>query len=462
MDTQIKESLVEGNRNQISDARTELTVAVLGQDTPGMRYAALVTACGHSVISVGSDEKQVSLVRAGLKSLGEPKIEQALSRAQFERRLTFSADLDHVILRADVIILTMLDGKAASAIKENLKEIGKALKARSSFVTLIMGLDLPTCISIGQIKSVLEEKSGKKCGLGFGLGLINNMSWSGREPFEYSGHKPTDIGVTDQTTTFIAKQLFKNKIHRLNIVSLREAELLQRGTDLWQMMRGAFISEFARFGHSRDGDSKVTMKVLDTLMQRYSGNVDNYTPPIRNGSETNHTRIIDYLRDNGGDTESFPYLNALARVTQAEIMGALSYIEALDGNKVGFLGLRDRAGDRPLSTSPYLTLMLLLQDAGTETGYCDFGLTDDHIKGADMNVAPIPGLTKIDLGNRLTTSRFSHTHGLIEDHDVILLCSYSEPYIRAAKRSAASKPVIDLCGGMIGSDCGNVTVMPFN
>jgi len=462
MDTQIKESLVAGSCGQTGGTRTELTVAVLGQDTPGMRYAALAASCGHAVISVGSDEKQVALVRAGLKPFGEPKIEQALSKAQIERRLTFSAELDHVILRADAIILTMLEGREASAIKNGLEEIAKALKARSSFVPLFVGMDLPTCFGIGQIKSVLEEKSGKKCGLGFGLGIINNMPLPDQEPTEWSSRVTTDIGVTDQTSTSIAKQLFNSKIHHLNIVSLKEAELLQRGTDLWQMMRGAFVSEFARLGHSRDGDSKVTMKVLDTLMQRCLGNVDNYTPRIRNGSETNHTRIIDYLRDNGGGTESFPYLNALARVTQAEIMGALSHIEALGGNKVGFLGLRDRAGDRPLSTSPYLTLMLLLQDAGTKTGYYDYGLTDDHITGADMNAAPIPGLTKIDLGKRLTASRFSHTHGLIEDHDVILLCSYREPYIRAAKRSAASKPVIDLCGGMIGSDCGNVTVMPFN
>lgn len=443
------------------------SVGVVGLDTEGLTAAAVLSEIGHSVRMIGRTDAQIKTARAGLFATDEYALECALIRGKSTKRLNFTSDLVAQVLNSDALFLT--DHKAGDfearegfLDKSVINQIAETLKERTSFLPIVIVSSGHDFVEIDTLLKALESISNKKCGSDFGLALLSVPMFVGSAYEDFWSVSEIDLGVSDEKTEAILKDIFTPIMLRVSISSIAEVKLLQKGAALWQMMRVSFLSEYCRLANTIDQKHAFSGNVASKIFDRYCGDGADRINSMIAGCSTSKTRaqrLADIVATGNGN---FPFLRAVVSSSHSQILEALAFLERLDVRRIGFLGLRDRAGDRSLSSSPYLALMVMLKDAGKVTGYCDNGLAEHHLNSLNADLSPVPGLFDEEIKGFLETCRFNRANEVAETHDAILLCSNRPSYLSAAKKMAESKPVIDLCGGLLSENVNNITTMPFN
>ena len=441
-------------------------VGVVGLDTEGLTTAAILAEIGHSVKMIGRSNAQIRSARAGLFTTDEYALECALIRGKSAKRLNFTSDLIAQTLNSEVLFLTkhlVIERGSEEVLDEGvIHQLARALRKRSSFLPIVIVSSGHDFLEIDPLIEMLKSLSGKTYGEDFGVALLSVPMFVGSAYEDFWSVSEIDLGVSDTKTEAILKEVFIPIMERISISSIAEVQLLQKGSALWQMMRVSFLSEYCRLANSIDQEHAFSGNVASKIFDRYCSDGVSRINSMVAGCSTSKSRaekLSDIVSTGNGN---FPFLRAVVSSSHSQILEALAFLEGLDVRRIGFLGLRDRAGDRSLSSSPYLALMMMLKDAGKITGYCDNGLGEHHFNNLNANLSPVPGLIDEGIKGFLETCRFNRANEVTETHDVILLCSNRPSYLSAAKKMAKSKPIIDLCGGLLSENTHNITTMPFN
>ncbi len=135
--------------------------------------AACFAAKGHEVVGVDLLERNVRLINAGKAPVFEPGLQELLDRSG--GRLRATGDLAEAASHAKlifVIVPTPSDPTGAFTpryVLDALRPIGTALRHRNDFpIIIVTSTVMPGCTGT-QVRPLLEEVSGKRCGKDFGL-----------------------------------------------------------------------------------------------------------------------------------------------------------------------------------------------------------------------------------------------------------------------------------------------------
>jgi UDPglucose 6-dehydrogenase len=148
------------------------SVAVIGLGKLGSPIAACFASKGLHVIGVDRDTEKVRALDSG----APPVIETGLAEMMKSGagRLTATRDLGEAVGRCDasfIIVPTPSHEDGSFSIDVVLgacEEVGRVLRGRAGHLVVITSTVNPGSTG-GQIQSVLEEASGKRCGKEFGL-----------------------------------------------------------------------------------------------------------------------------------------------------------------------------------------------------------------------------------------------------------------------------------------------------
>ncbi len=150
-----------------------MILSVVGLGKLGSPMAACFSAKGFQVIGVDLIERNVRLINDGKAPVFEPGLQEMLDRSG--GRLRATSDLYETACRAKmlfVIVPTPSDASGAFTpryVLDAMRPIGEAFRARDDFpIVLVTSTVMPGCTG-GQVKPLLEEISGKRCGVDFGL-----------------------------------------------------------------------------------------------------------------------------------------------------------------------------------------------------------------------------------------------------------------------------------------------------
>lgn len=147
--------------------------SVFGLGKLGASMAADIAKRGFNVVGVDVIAKSVELVNAGHAPVQETNLEETIAHNKDRIRATLShAD---AVLHSDVsfvIVPTLSDEHGAFSLQYAawaFREIGKALKDKTTYhLVVLTSTVLPGSMRYGLLP-ILEEASGKKAGIDFGL-----------------------------------------------------------------------------------------------------------------------------------------------------------------------------------------------------------------------------------------------------------------------------------------------------
>jgi UDPglucose 6-dehydrogenase len=147
--------------------------SIIGLGKLGCSMAAAIASKGIDVIGVDISKRTVDMVNGGKAPVEETDLDKVIK----ENKERIKATLSHeeAILNSDVsfvIVPTPSDDEGAFSLqyaKWAFREIGRALANKDTYhLVILTSTVLPGSTRHGLL-SVLEEESGKKCGVDFGL-----------------------------------------------------------------------------------------------------------------------------------------------------------------------------------------------------------------------------------------------------------------------------------------------------
>ncbi len=150
-----------------------MNISVVGLGKLGTPLAALLASSNHKVIGLDVNELTVSLINEGKPPVFEPGLEDLMRLSK--ANLSATTSYQEAITNSDIsfiIVPTPSDETGKFSLRYILaaiKEIAEVLKHKESFHVVVITSTVMPGATANEIMPLLEQHSGKRCGIDFGL-----------------------------------------------------------------------------------------------------------------------------------------------------------------------------------------------------------------------------------------------------------------------------------------------------
>lgn len=279
------------------------------------------------------------------------------------------------------------------------EQIGQALRDKESFhVVAVRSTMLPGSMRTVVIP-VLEENSGKRTGIDFGV--CNNPEFLREGTAVRDFHHPpkTVIGETDDRSGEILASLYAGLDAPLIRTEVETAEMVKYTDNVWHALKVGFANEIGNLCKALELDGR---HVMDIFCQDTKLNLSAYymKPGFAFGGSClpKDVRALTYKareRD-----VAVPILDAIMPSNALQIKRGLDMILAAGHKKVSVLGFAFKAGTDDLRESPIVELIERLLGKGFEMKIYDQNVNIASLIGAnrDYILNRIPHISRLMVG----------------------------------------------------------------
>ena len=373
-----------------------MRISIFGLGYVGTVSAGCLANDGHEILGVDPLNVKVDLINSGQTPIIEPQIGELLAENVRLGRLRATTDAAKAINETDLSFVcvgtpSQLNGNLdLSHIRRTCEQIGAALKAKQSrHVVVIRSTILPGTMRTVVIP-ILEEFSGKKAGVDFGL--CNNPEFlrEGSAVKDFYGPPKTVIGEVDKQSGEILSTLYAKLDAPLIRTSLETAEMVKYVDNCWHALKIGFANEVGNLAKAMSVDSHEVMKIFcqDTKLNISSTYL---LPGFAFGGSClpKDLRALTY-QARVHDLE-LPILSAILPSNELQVRHGLQLIMESDRKRVGILGFSFKAGTDDLRESPVIELIERLLGKGY----------DLRIYDKNVNVASLVGANRDFILNRI-------------------------------------------------------------
>jgi UDPglucose 6-dehydrogenase len=148
-------------------------ISVIGLGKLGAPLAACLASKGFEVIGVDVDKKRLESFNKGIPPVFEPGLKELMQSCR--DKLSATDDYEEAIKNSEVtfiLVPTPSDEQGAFSLRYVIpacERIGDALRKKPAFHLVVMTSTVLPGATENEIRPVLEQRSGKPCGEGFGL-----------------------------------------------------------------------------------------------------------------------------------------------------------------------------------------------------------------------------------------------------------------------------------------------------
>lgn len=361
-----------------------MRVCIVGTGTVGLVTGACLAEVGHEVICVDLDPSRVEQVNAGRSPIFEPGLAE-LVRAHAGGRLRATTDLAEAVAGSEVSLVCVPtpsdgDGINLDAVRAASAQLGDALAGFDGYHVVAVKSTVVPGTTDEVVLPILEERSGRKAGADFGVGVNPEFLTEGQAIEEFMAPDRIVLGGIDDATLDALEQLYasfagvpvvrtdnttaemikyaSNALLATAISFANElADLASAlGVDAMQVVRGVQAS---RYLTSAAGDERV-MAALASFLEPGCGFGGSCLPKdvralVRHGER--HGRPMELLE-------------AVLRVNERrpdEVLRILGrHLPVLEGARVAVLGLAFKPDTDDVRVSPAIPIVERLLEAGAE------------------------------------------------------------------------------------------------
>lgn len=354
----------------------------------GTGYVGQVNAVGsayngHTVLLVDIIKEKVDAINAGKPTIHEKGLEDMLRTFVLDKKtLTATTDVSQAIRETEVTFICvgtpdkgeMID---LSYIRQVAKDIGQALKEKTSFHVIVVKSTVIPGTTLQVVKPLIEEYSGKKVGKDFGLAMSPEFLREGVALEDCLHPDSIVIGTEDDWTKNILTEVYHwAPFDTITYVNITAAETIKYAKNTFLALKITFANEWANFCSKIGVDVKEIMQAIGKDPR--IGSLFLRSGPGYGGScfPKDLNAILNASIINQAP---FQLLDAVVKVNSRQYLQLIKLAEKicgiLDGKRVGILGLSFKPDTDDTRESPALKLISYLDVRGCHIkAYCPQGM----------------------------------------------------------------------------------------
>jgi GDP-mannose 6-dehydrogenase len=353
-----------------------MRISVFGLGYVGSVTAATLARNGHHIVGVDNNPGKVQMMNAGLAPVIEPGLSGLLETAVSQGRLEATTNPHHAVAETEMSIVcvgtpSQRNGKVSThAVKEVSAQIGQALSQKRPGHVVVLRSTVPPGSTRNLVQPTLEQFSGGKVGIEFGLAHNPEFLREGTAIADFDNPPKTVIGALDELSAAKTAQLYEGLNAPLIRTSVETSELVKYVDNVWHALKVCFANEVGNICKASGIDSHAVMDIFckDTKLNISA----NYLRPgfaFGGSCLPKDTAALCY-RAKELDLE-LPIINNILLSNRIQIGRAMDAIAAKGKRRISMLGLSFKSDSDDLRESPLVRLVEQLIGKGFDVRVYD-------------------------------------------------------------------------------------------
>jgi UDPglucose 6-dehydrogenase len=225
-----------------------MRISIIGTGYVGTVTGACFAHMGNDVICVDVDSKRVESMNKGVPPIYEEGLEELL-KAHAGKNLKATLDYDDAIAHSDISFICVPTPTDESGkidlrfVKEASRSIGQRLKNKSSYHVVVVKSTVVPQTTQSVVTPILEESSGRKAGVDFGVGMNPEFLREGKAVHDFQDPDRIVIGGDDPKAQAVIKSLYKGYRCPILEVDTRTAEMIKYVSNAFLATKISFSNE---------------------------------------------------------------------------------------------------------------------------------------------------------------------------------------------------------------------------
>jgi GDP-mannose 6-dehydrogenase len=372
-----------------------------------MGYVGTVSAgClaqdGHEIIGVDPVRTKVDLINAGQSPIVEADIGQIISGTVRAGRLRATSDAAEAISQTELSFVCVGTPSQANGnldltyIRRVCEMIGEGLRKKTARHTIVIRSTILPGTMHKIVIPTLEEGSGKKAGVDFGV--CNNPEFlrEGSAVKDFNSPPKTVIGELDTASGDILAALYANLTAPFIRTDLETAEMVKYVDNSWHALKIGFANEIGNLCKTFSVDAHEVMKIF-CQDKKLNISPAYLLPGFAFGGSClpKDLRALAY-KAKMHDLE-LPIMNAILPSNEMQVAKGLQLITAKGHRRIGILGFSFKAGTDDLRESPMIEVIERLIGKGYDLRIYDKNVSLASLVGAnrDFILNRIPHISRL-------------------------------------------------------------------
>ena len=421
-----------------------MKVSVFGLGYVGCVSAACLTKDGNKVIGMDVNPTKVELLASGKSPIVEPGLNELIEQFVDNGSLQVSSDVLFAVQNSNVSLICVGTPSNDNGslkldyIKTVCREIGGALAKKDDYhVVVVRSTVLPGTVEELLIP-ILEESSGKKAGVDFGVCMNPEFLREGSAIKDYYRPSYVVIGELDKRSGNLVSELYKNIDAPAFRVPIRTAEMVKYVSNAYHALKIAFANEVGNLSRVQGIDGQRVMEIFcaDTQLNISATYL---RPGFAFGGSClpKDVRALLYrAKELDVDCE---VLGSVLPSNQKQIELSAKMVEKTGKKKIGFLGLSFKPDTDDLRESPAVILAETLLGKGYSIKIYDDKVELSRLIGANKTFleTELPHIASL---------MCSSMEELIAQSDVVIVTNGSKSFGQAPELMTKQQVLIDLVG----------------
>lgn len=368
----------------------------------GTVSAGCLAQAGHEVIGVDPVRTKVDLINVGQTPIIEAEIGEIIAAAVKSGRLRATDNEDEAISQTELSFVCVGTPSQPNGnldlthIRRVCELIGEALKNKPVHHTVVIRSTILPGTMHQIVIPILEEYSGKKAGVDFGV--CNNPEFlrEGSAVKDFNCPPKTVIGELDRASGDMLATLYAKLDAPLVRTDIETAEMVKYVDNCWHALKIGFANEIGNVCKSISIDSHKVMKIF---CQDKKLNISSaYLMP---GFAFGGSCLPKDLRALAYKAKmhdlALPILTSILPSNEMQVSKGVDLIVKKGHKKVGILGFSFKAGTDDLRESPMIEAIERLIGKGYDLRIFDKNVNLARLVGAnrDFILNHIPHISKL-------------------------------------------------------------------
>ena len=243
-------------------------ISVVGLGHVGTVTTACLSSMGHKVIGVDCDTNTVARIADGTSLNDENDLGLMLQDGVANEMVSATTDLTRAVMDTDVTFVSVgtpvdADGDCDYRnIQRTARAIGVGLAYKNDFHVVVMRSSVAPGASMGVMVPIIEEISGLKAGVDFGICFNPEFLREGLAVKDFFAPRKTVIGASDERSRRIVAKIYSDIDDAPIMTDVKTAEMIKHIDSVWPEEKVFYTDEIQWLCDLHDVDCTDVMDVF--------------------------------------------------------------------------------------------------------------------------------------------------------------------------------------------------------